>query len=203
MFAELAQWLVDTVAGFGYAGIIALMAVESSFIPFPSEVVMIPAGYLASQGKMELWLVILSGTIGSLLGAYVNYFGALWIGRRFLVQYGRYVFVSARTLEKMDLFFERHGAISTFTGRLVPGVRQLISIPAGLGRMNVGLFTLYTALGAGLWGGILACLGYFIGGNEALIREYLREITVLLLTGAVAVVGIYLWLMKREAEEDL
>ena len=93
---------------------------------------MIPAGYLASQGKMELWLVILSGTIGSLLGAYVNYFGALWIGRRFLVQYGRYVFVSARTLEKMDLFFEQHGAISTFTGRLVPGVRQLISIPAGL-----------------------------------------------------------------------
>lgn len=202
MLAELTQWLVDTVAGFGYAGIVALMAVESSFIPFPSEVVMIPAGYLAAQGKMELWLVILAGLGGSMIGAYINYFGALWIGRRFLAQYGRYVFISQKTLEKMDLFFERHGAISTFTGRLIPGVRQLISLPAGLARMNLGLFSLYTALGAGLWGAILAFLGYFIGGNEELIGRYLREITISLLVGAAAVVAGYLWLMKKEAESD-
>lgn len=202
MVAELTQWLVDTVAGFGYGGIVALMAVESSFIPFPSEVVMIPAGYLAAQGKMELWLVILSGLAGSMIGAYVNYFGALWIGRRFLQQYGRYFFISQQSLEKMDLFFERHGAISTFTGRLIPGVRQLISIPAGLARMHLGLFSFYTALGAGLWGGILAYLGYFIGGNEALIGEYLREITLALVAGAAVLIAAYLWFIKKEAEED-
>lgn len=202
MLAELTQWLVDTVAGFGYAGIVVLMAVESSFIPFPSEVVMIPAGYLAAQGKMDLSLVILSGLAGSMIGAYINYFGALWIGRRFLVQYGRYFFISSKSLEKMDLFFDRHGAISTFTGRLIPGVRQLISVPAGLSRMHLGIFSFYTALGAGLWGAILAFLGYFIGGNEALIMQYLREITLGLMVGAAALIGAYLWFMKKEAESD-
>lgn len=202
MLAELTQWLVDTVAGLGYAGVVALMAVESSFIPFPSEVVMIPAGYLAAQGKMDLSLVILSGLAGSMIGAYVNYFGALWIGRRFLEKYGRYFFISQKTLEKMDIFFERHGAISTFIGRLIPGVRQLISVPAGLARMNLALFSFYTALGAGLWGAILAFLGYFIGGNEALISEYLREITVALIAGAAAIIAAYGWFVKKEAESD-
>jgi membrane protein DedA with SNARE-associated domain len=203
MLGELTQWLVDTVAGLGYAGIVALMAVESSFIPFPSEVVMIPAGYLAAQGEMDITLVILSGLAGSMIGAYVNYFGALWIGRRFLEQYGRYFFISPKTLEKMDLFFERHGAISTFIGRLIPGVRQLISIPAGLARMNIALFSFYTALGAGIWGAILALLGYFIGGNEALIAQYMREITVSLLLGAVAVIATYLWFVKKKAQSEV
>jgi membrane protein DedA with SNARE-associated domain len=202
MLGEITEWLVDTVAELGYAGIIALMAVESSFIPFPSEVVMIPAGYLAAQGEMNITLVILSGLAGSMIGAYINYFGALWIGRRFLDQYGRYVFISSKTLEKMDTFFERHGAISTFIGRLIPGVRQLISIPAGLARMNIALFSLYTALGAGLWGAILAFLGYFIGGNEALISEYLREITIALMIAAMVVIMGYLWFVKKEAEAD-
>lgn len=202
MLAELTGWLVDTVAGMGYAGIVALMAVESSFIPFPSEVVMIPAGYLAAQGKMDISLVILSGLVGSMIGAYINYFGALWIGRRFLEQYGRYFFISQKTLEKMDVFFERHGAISTFIGRLIPGVRQLISVPAGLARMNLALFSAYTALGAGLWGAILAFLGYFIGGNEALIAQYLREITITLVLGAVMIIAAYVWFMKKEAESD-
>ncbi|KFN39537.1 MAG: membrane protein [Sulfuricurvum sp. MLSB] len=202
MLAELTGWLVDTVAGLGYAGIVALMAVESSFIPFPSEVVMIPAGYLAAQGKMDISLVIFSGLVGSMIGAYINYFGALWIGRRFLERYGRYFFISQKTLEKMDVFFERHGAVSTFIGRLIPGVRQLISVPAGLARMNLALFSAYTALGAGLWGAILALLGYFIGGNEALIAEYLHEITITLAAGAVAIIAAYVWFMKKEAETD-
>lgn len=202
MLAELTEWLIDTVAELGYAGIVALMAVESSFIPFPSEVVMIPAGYLAAQGKMDISLVILSGLVGSMIGAYVNYFGALWIGRRFLEQYGRYFFISQKTLVKMDIFFERHGVISTFIGRLIPGVRQLISVPAGLARMNLALFSAYTALGAGLWGAILAFLGYFIGGNEALIAEYLREITIAFVLGAATVIAAYVWFMKKEAESD-
>jgi membrane protein DedA with SNARE-associated domain len=202
MVAEITQWLVETVADLGYIGIIALMAVESSFIPFPSEVVMIPAGYLASQGEMNLAIVILSGLIGSMIGAYVNYYGALFIGRRFLEQYGRFFLISPKTIRKMDIFFERHGAISTFIGRLIPGVRQLISIPAGLARMNIALFSFYTALGAGIWGSILALLGYFIGGNEAIISQYIREITIALLIGCVVVVGAYAVFVKKEAESD-
>lgn len=196
MFLELTQYLVNTVQGFGYGGITLLMAVESSFIPFPSEVVMIPAGYLASKGEMNLLLVILSGLTGSMIGAYVNYFGALWIGRRFLDKYGRYFFISPATLEKMDLFFLRHGAISTFTGRLIPGVRQLISIPAGLGRMNLPLFSLYTALGAGIWGAILALIGYFIGDNEALIGKYLKEITMIAAGVVAVIIALYVWRLK-------
>lgn len=196
MFLELTQYLVTTVQGFGYGGIMLLMAVESSFIPFPSEVVMIPAGYLASKGEMNLLLVILSGLIGSMIGAYVNYFGALWIGRRFLDKYGRYFFISPAALEKMDLFFHRHGAISTFTGRLIPGVRQLISIPAGLGRMNLPLFSLYTALGAGIWGAILALIGYFIGDNEALIGKYLKEITMIAAAVVAVIIALYIGRLK-------
>lgn len=200
MAAELAQWLVEMVQGFGYAGIVILMAVESSFIPFPSEVVMIPAGYLASKGEMNLGLVIVSGLSGSMIGAYVNYFGALWIGRRLLIRYGRYVLISPETLEKVDRFFLAHGAISTFSGRLIPGVRQLISIPAGLGRMHLGIFSLYTALGAGLWGALLAFLGYWIGGNEALISEYLKELTAGALVFVVGLVIFYIfWRQKRSS----
>lgn len=196
MLSELTHWLVETVQGMGYAGIAVLMAVESSFIPFPSEVVMIPAGYLAAQGEMNLGLVILSGLAGSMIGAYVNYFGALWIGRRFLQRYGRYVLISPETLEKMDRYFIRHGAISTFTGRLIPGVRQLISIPAGLARMDLPLFSLYTALGAGLWGTALAFLGYFIGDNQALISAYLKEITLVAAATVAVIVSVYILKMK-------
>ena len=196
MLAELTGWLVDTVAGFGYVGIIALMAVESSVIPLPSEVVMIPAGYLVAQGKMDMGLVILSGTLGSMIGASVNYFGALLIGRPFLERYGRYFFVKQKNLEKMDIF------LSTFIGRLVPGARHLISVPAGLARMNLALFSFYTALGAGIWCTILAFLGYYLGGNEALIEQYVHEIVIALIVGAAVVIAAYLWFMKKEAESD-
>lgn len=202
MLAEMTQWLVDMVSGLGYAGIVLFMAIESTVIPVPSEVIMIPAGYLVAQGKMEMTLVILSGTVGSVLGALINYFGALWIGRPVLERYGRYFFVKPQNLQKMDLFFVRHGAISTFIGRLVPGARHLISIPAGLSRMNLTVFGFYTALGAGIWCAVLAFLGYYIGGNEALIKEYVHEIVTALLAGAAIVIAVYLWFLKKEAESD-
>ena len=203
MLAEWTQWLLEAVEGFGYIGIVIMMAIESTVIPLPSELVMIPAGYLVAQGKMELWLVILSGLAGSVIGASINYVGAYWVGRRILERYGNYFFVSPKKLEKMDLFFERHGAISTFIGRLIPGARHLISIPAGLARMNFTLFSLFTALGAGIWCTILAVLGYFIGGNEALIAYYLKEITFALIGGALIVIGGYLWFLKKEADSDV
>lgn len=192
MLENMAQWLVDTIFDWGYFGITILMAIESSFIPFPSEIVLIPAGYLASKGEMSVTLIMISSLIGSLIGAFVNYYGALYVGRRFLHKYGKYFFITHETLDKMDKFFKDHGAISTFTGRLIPGVRQLISIPAGLSRMNLKIFTIYTALGASVWSAVLVVLGYVIGENEVLIKEYLSQIVAITLVFVVIIVAIYL-----------
>lgn len=193
---EIIDWIVRTVGDLGYPGIVFLMFLESSFIPFPSEVVMIPAGYLAYQGEMNLVLVILAGIFGSLAGALLNYYLAIKLGRPFLLHYGKYVMFNAASLQKMEVFFARHGHISTFTGRLIPVVRQYISLPAGLARMNLAVFSFYTSLGAGIWVTILALLGYFIGGNELLIREYLRDIIVILAVAIILGITAY-WRWQR------
>lgn len=193
---EIIDWIVRTVGGLGYPGIIIMMFLESSFIPFPSEVVMIPAGYLAYKGEMNLLLAILSGILGSLLGALFNYYLAIKLGRPFLLHYGKYVMFNEASLQKMEDFFARHGHISTFTGRLIPVVRQYISLPAGLARMNLAVFSFYTSLGAGIWVTILALLGYFIGGNELLIREYLRDIIVILAIAIILGITAY-WRWQR------
>ena len=181
MLRELAQTLVDLIFDWGYLGIFIMMAIESSFIPFPSEIVLIPAGYLASKGEMSITMIMLAGLGGSLIGAFINYFLALSLGRKILIKYGKYFFIKETTLNKMDDYFAKHGAISTFIGRLIPGIRQLISIPAGIARMNLVKFSIYTSLGAGIWAFILTMLGYFIGENQDLIDTYLKQITILVL----------------------
>jgi len=195
MLKELAHILVDTIFDWGYVGIFLLMAVESSFFPFPSEIVLIPAGYLASQGEMSIALIISSALAGSMVGAFINYYLALTLGRKILEKYGKYFFISEATLDKMDNFFEKHGAISTFIGRLIPGIRQLISVPAGLSRMNLAVFSTYTALGAGIWAFVLTMLGYFIGENQELIDIYLKQITMAIL---FILVILAFWYYKRQ-----
>lgn len=172
---ELITWLLDTIGSMGYPGIFLLMAMESSIFPVPSELVMPPAGYLVQQGQMDMTLVILSGTFGSLAGAYLNYFVALWLGRPLLVRYGRYVWIKEEHFTRVEVFFQRHGEISTFIGRLLPVIRHLISIPAGLARMNHFRFTLYTLIGAGIWVSVLAWIGYFIGAERELIVQYSHQ----------------------------
>ncbi|NOT17205.1 MAG: DedA family protein [Sulfuriferula sp.] len=196
MLHELINWLLATVHDWGYAGIFILMALESTVLPIPSELVVIPAGYLAFQGKMNLALVILAATFGSLAGASLNYVFALWVGRPFLERWGKYFFVRPPLLHKTDAFFAKHGKISTFTGRLIPGIRHLISLPAGLTRMNRTAFALYTLLGAGIWSSTLALIGYFIGDNLALINEYLH-ILILTLLGLVATAILLYVLWQR------
>ncbi|OZA30754.1 MAG: DedA family protein [Hydrogenophilales bacterium 17-61-9] len=186
MLHDFIAWILATVHDWGYTGVFILMALESSFFPFPSEVVMIPAGYLAYKGEMNLVLAILSGIGGSLVGALFNYWLAVKLGRPFLLRYGKYVLFKESGLQRMEDFFARHGHISTFTGRLIPAVRQYISLPAGLARMNLAAFSFYTSLGAGIWVTILALLGYSLGHNEEAIRENLHLITWVTL-GAVAV----------------
>ena len=178
MIREIAQTIVDLIFDWGYIGIFLLMAIESSFIPFPSEIVLIPAGFLASKGDMSLGMIMSSALGGSMIGAFINYYLALLLGRRMLQRYGKYFFIKESALDKMDNYFEKHGAISTFIGRLIPGIRQLVSIPAGLSRMNLVVFSTYTALGAAVWALILVMLGYFIGENQELIDAYLKQITM-------------------------
>ena len=187
MLHDLIQTIVNTVGSWGYPGIFLMMALESSFFPFPSEVVMIPAGYLAYKGEMNLVLAILAGISGSLIGALFNYWLATRFGRPFLLRYGKYILFKESSLQRMEDFFARHGHISTFTGRLIPAVRQYISLPAGLARMNLAVFSFYTSLGAGIWVTILALLGYSLGHNEEAIRANLHLITLVTL-GAVAVI---------------
>ena len=198
MLHEFIDWVLATVNGWGYTGIFILMALESTVLPIPSELVVIPAGYLAYQGKMSVGLIFLAATLGSLAGAFVNYAFALWVGRPFLERYGRYFFVRPALLHKTDAFFARHGAISTFTGRLVPGIRHLISLPAGLTRMNPLAFALYTLLGAGLWSAVLVAMGWFIGGNETLIQENLPLVTTTVLGFVgLTLTGYYLWQRRQ------
>ncbi len=195
MLHDIVSFIVDTVESLGYIGIFIMMFLESSFFPFPSEVAMIPAGVLAAQGKMNLIVAILVGIFGSLAGALFNYFLAVKFGRGFLVKYGKYFFIKEETIAKTEEFFQNHGAISTFSGRLIPAVRQYISFPAGLAKMDLKTFSFYTTLGAGTWVTILALIGYFFGANEALAKEYTKEITI----GIIAAVAILIfWYIRRQ-----
>lgn len=199
MFHQIVSWIVGTVSLWGYPGIVALMFLESSFFPFPSEVVIPPAGYLAAQGEMSLTLVIASGIIGSILGACFNYWLAVRWGRPLFERYGRYFLISAKTLDRADLFFARHGHISTFIGRLMPGIRQYISLPAGLARMNLPVFMVFTGLGADIWVVILALAGYLIGNNQELVGRYLHQ-SLLVVAGSclLLVVGYALIYKSRQ-----
>jgi membrane protein DedA with SNARE-associated domain len=191
------DWLVHTVGQIGYPGIFLLMVLESSFFPFPSEVVMIPAGYLAFQGKMNVYAAVAVGTAGSLAGSLLNYYLALYLGRPFMLRFGRYFFFGSEALDKIERYFTKHGEISTFNGRLIPGVRQYISLPAGLARMPLGKFCFYTVLGAGIWVSILAGLGYVLGAQEDLLRQNLHKITLGALAFVVVSSLVYFFL-KRE-----
>ncbi len=196
IYETVISFLVNSIGALGYLGIFVLMFLESSFFPFPSEVVIIPAGYLAYQGKMSLMLIVAVGVLGSIAGAWLNYFLANRFGRRLLLK-----FLRKHHLDMVEDFFERHGHISTFSGRLIPIIRQYISFPAGLARMNPLKFTLYTGFGAGLWVLVLVFLGYFLGQSEALIGRYLREVTILALVFVAVLIVVYVWFRKRNCRQ--
>jgi membrane protein DedA with SNARE-associated domain len=195
---EIINWLLSTIGAMGYPGIFLLMAMESSIIPVPSELVMPPAGYLAHEGEMNIWLAILMGTAGSLLGAYANYFAAHWLGRPLVIKYGKYVWITEEKFAKVESFFLRHGEISTFIGRLLPVIRHLISIPAGIAGMNHLRFSLYTLVGAGIWCTILAWIGYFIGKEQALIMKYSHQAVIGVIIFSALLITLYVWRHKKK-----
>ncbi len=192
---EIVSFIVNTVGSLGYLGIFFMMFLESSFFPFPSEVVMVPAGYLAHRGDMSFIFAIFMGVLGSITGAIFNYFIAYKFGRAGILK-----LIKEEKLKKLENFFENHGHISTFTGRLIPGVRQYISLPAGLAKMDIFTFIIYTAFGAGIWVFILTLLGYLIGKNETLIKKYLHHITIATLIFVVILIFAYIKIRKRKSD---
>lgn len=192
------QWCIDNL---NYWTITLLMAIESSFIPFPSEVVVPPAAYdAAATGRMNVFLIILFATLGANIGALINYYLAKWVGRPLVYKFansrfGHMCLIDRGKVEKAEKYFDEHGAVSTFIGRLIPAVRQLISIPAGLARMKVSKFLLFTTLGAGIWNTVLALLGYSLQSvlpkDQLLstVTEYSHEIGYGFIILGVLIVG--------------
>ncbi len=194
MFGQIVDFIVNFVSAAGYLGVFAMMFLESSFVPFPSEVVMIPAGYLAYKGEMSAVIAVIAGIAGSLAGALFNYYLAIKFGRDFLIRFGKYFFFTESTMQKMENYFKKHGEVSTFIGRLIMGVRQYISLPAGLARMNLAKFSFYTSLGAGIWVVILTILGWYIGklfGSGFEVENIIHAFTSKELDGAQSTIKSY------------
>lgn len=201
---QVTSWYMDNM---NYGTVTLLMVIESSFIPFPSEVVVPPAAYKALEegSNMNIVLVVVFATLGAIIGALINYFLSLWLGRPIIykfveTRFGKMCLLDKQKVEKAEKYFDKHGKSSTFIGRLVPGIRQLISIPAGLAKMNIATFVCFTALGAGIWNIILALLGYLGHGNKELIDQYSHELSYILLGLGVLFVAylIYKGLSKKK-----
>jgi membrane protein DedA with SNARE-associated domain len=204
MVERFITWVLNGLLHLGYPGIIALMAMESSILPLPSELVMPPAGYWVAKGQMNPYLAVASGVLGSILGASANYAVAHFLGRPFIRRFGKYVLITDRSLERTERFFAAHGEISTFLGRMLPVIRHLISIPAGLARMPLPRFITYTGLGAVVWCGILTWIGFFLGRHEGVLRSadvhrYVSNALLILLPAMGVLVLAYVIRRRRRA----
>lgn len=202
VFNEIVNFFLSIAENLGYFGTFLWMTVESSFIPWPSELLLIPNGILVSIGEMSFLVVLIVAILGSVVGALINYYLAFYLGRKtidkLVEKHGKFFFLKKDSIKKSELFFKKHGEVTTFVGRLIPGIRQLISIPAGFGKMPIGKFIFYTALGAGIWSGILIYLGMIFGNNMEFIEQNLSIITLLLLTFSFIIILIYLFVKKNK-----
>lgn len=199
----IVDFFVNLIGKVDYLGIFFLMLIESSLIPFPSEIVLIPAGVLVSEGQMSFTLVLVAAILGSLAGALLNYLLAFYLGRKItnkiLSKYGKVFFIKSKDIARSEKYFSKHGEITTFIGRLIPVIRQLISLPAGFAKMNLAKFSLFTSLGAGIWAAILIYLGVAFGNNKEAIHANLTLITMLIITLALITILIYLIIKKRKS----
>ena len=193
---QIIDFIVSIVSQWGYTGIFVMMFLESSFFPFPSEVAMIPAGYLVHKGEMNLVFAFLAGVGGSLAGAVFNYYLCYFFGCELILKYGKFVGITDEKMAKFEAFFNKHGEISTFNCRLIPGIRQYISLPAGLAKMNLAKFCLFTALGAGIWVAILLGVGYFLGTNYD--HGTLSHIVIALLVVFAFITAFYVLYIRRK-----
>jgi membrane protein DedA with SNARE-associated domain len=199
---SIIEFIVFTVWEWWYVGIFIMMTLESSFFPFPSEVAMVPSGYLVAVWEMNFWIVLVVWTLWALFGSIINYFLAyfLWekLIKSLITKYWKYLFIKVEHYEKAEKYFEKHGSITTFVWRFITVIRQLISLPAGAFKMNFAKFILYTALWAWLWNLILISIGYIAWENIELMGKYSKEATIWVLVFVIIIVLIYILIQKRK-----
>ena len=195
---NLYNYVVQLAYQFGYIGIFAGMAIESSLIPLPSEIVMIPAGILVFQGKMNFLMATLCGTLGSYFGSALNYIGAYYLGRPFIEKYGKYFLLPKHKLQNVENFFNKYGGISIFIARLLPVIRHFISIPAGFAKMNFYRFSLYTLLGSFLWMIVLTYIGYKIGQNIELLHKVMPIVKYGTIALCVVIIAYIFYKAKKK-----
>jgi membrane protein DedA with SNARE-associated domain len=202
LFSLLAAAIIDLITRGGYLGIVLLMGIESACIPLPSEVIMPFSGYLVFQGTLVLWLVVLAGAIGCVLGSLLAYAVGAWGGRRLVERYGKYVLVSRRDLDLADRWFREHGGIIVFVGRLLPVVRTFIAFPAGVARMPVWRFCVYTFLGSLIWCALLAWIGMKLGQHWDTLGGWFHRFDAVILAVLLLAFGLYVWRHVRHLREE-
>ncbi len=191
----MSEWIIGLVRSGGYAGIVFLMTIENVFPPIPSELIMPLAGYLAASDSLVLWLAIAAGTLGSVVGAIALYYVGKRLGserlKRFADRHGCWMAISRSDIERSEQWFERRGVFAVFSCRLVPGIRSMISVPAGIARMHIGLFVVATTAGSAVWAAVLACAGYWLGRSFGTIEQWIGWLTV------VVIVLLLAWYVQR------
>lgn len=196
----MTEWITNTMTSLGYWGIGLLMFLENLFPPIPSELIMPLAGFTSAQGKLNFFLAVLAGVVGTMLGALPWYYAGKLIGeprlRRLADRYGKWLTLSGKDIDKANHWFNRHGAKTVLLCRLIPGIRTLISLPAGINQMPIALFLLYSTVGTSLWVFLLTALGYFLGSNYSLVEVYLAPVAKLVLL--VLIVAFVLWAVQRK-----
>ncbi|WPX97804.1 DedA family protein [Candidatus Fokinia crypta] len=182
------------IKNLGYVGIFITSVIEGTLIPIPNEITMIPAGYLAAQDVFSLPLILISGISGNFCGAFISYYVSYRYGAKFIEKYGRYFFISENAMSKVEKFFREYGRVSVFIGRIMPGVKHFISIPAGLSRMPIGVFCLYSGVGGGIWVTTLVLIGYLMGDNATLIAKYFGYLNYVII---FMTVGVAFYILRK------
>ena len=194
--------LVNLVESLGYLGLFIMTMVEGTFIPIPNELTLIPAGFLVAKGVMKMWIVLFVSILGNICGSLINYYVAYHYGRSLVQKYGKYVFFTEQKLAKVESFFKKHGPISVFIGRIMPGLKHFISFPAGLGKMDLKQFCIYTGSGGAIWVTILVFLGDIIGNNEELVARYIKNLNWTVVVGGGLAVAIYMYINSRKNKKN-
>jgi membrane protein DedA with SNARE-associated domain len=202
LFSLLAAAIIGLITRTGYLGIVLLMGIESACIPLPSEVIMPFSGYLVFKGTLVLWIVVLAGALGCVLGSLLAYAVGAWGGRRLVERYGKYVLVSRRNLDLADRWFREHGSVIIFVGRLLPVVRTFIAFPAGIARMSIWRFCLYTFLGSLIWCALLAWIGVKLGEHWDTLGGWFHRFDAVILVALLVAFGLYVWRYLRHLREE-
>ena len=195
-FEEIVRLILNFVQVFGYFGIFFMTFIESTFVPIPSEFTLIPAGYLIAKGEMHIAYVLIASLLGTLGGSLLNYTIAHYFGRKLFINYGKYFFLKSGQLHSLELFFNKYGGISTFFGRMLPGIKHFISFPAGLAKMDLKLFCIYTFTGSLIWLSFLLYLGHVISTNEGLISAYIKQFNLIIISVVILVV-IFVYIRNK------